>query len=203
MILSGWHQYYLDYLFAPRTLVYRNNPRLIVEAGPQTLVLSGVNIRPITPTKCMFILEMEKPSEYKYVPIVKNYTIEIKNGPDMEAKKMDNFLFMAFGMRLDYGKQNIIEIFEIISKKKKTSFNAIIGFNKELVLKEGMPIIDYSLEVTRLFNLSYRCLFSSFMVAVRMADKPFKSIDYDVMSLIMPFSDKDQQLINNYNLCKK
>lgn len=199
--LCGWYQDYLNYLFERKTLTLNSQTKPVIEVGPQVLMLSKVNIRPMTINKSMYVFELVKESlEEKYIPIIKSYTVSlINNKPDEECQRMTIFVKRAFDKDINFKKQSFIEIFDIMNKCKKQHFNAIVGHNRELVLSKGLPVPDKSEVVVKaLGNYQFKTRYSAMIMDARTLDSDFLTKDYDVFKLIRPYSQKDMDLIDFY-----
>jgi len=199
--LIGWYRDYINYLFERRTLTFNNVTRPIIEVGPQVLMLSKVNIRPMTITKSMFVFELIKESlDEKYIPIIKSFTVTFANNkPDEECQRMAVFMKRAFDKDINFKKQNFIEIFDVMNKLKKQHFNAIIGHNKELVLSKGQPSFNTNEVVVRaLGTKQFNNRYSAIIMDARTIDQDFLTKDYDIFKLMRPYTKKDMDIINNY-----
>lgn len=199
--LEEKHMDFLNYLFMTRTLMYGSTVRPIVEAGPQVLMLRDVTLRPLSPSKCIYTFEFIKEDPIiKYVPIFKKYEVTIIQGKcNDDGVRMSNMLSMAYGLPINFKKESFIEVFTHVTKLKKKSFNAVIAFKRELIVNKGNISIDDSyLAMKAQGPTTFKSLFSSFIVNIKTIEQPILSTDYDVTSLIMEHSEKDQFLINKF-----
>jgi len=200
--LDESHMDYLNYLFMSRTLTYGSTSRPIIEAGPQVLMLKDVNIRPLSPFKCIYTFEIIKDHPtIKYIPIIKTYEVIITQGKvNNDGFRMMNFLQLSFNMIISFEKSNFIKIYTDTITCKKKSFNAVIAYNRELIVSKGKIVIDDSYLAVKIFGYTtFKSLFSSYIILIKMIDDPIYSTDYDVRSLMADYTEKDQFLINKFS----
>ena len=182
---------FLQYLFAKKTVMIGTKTKTVCEVGQQKLRLSAINMRPMKETQCMFILEFlkDKHIEEVYVPIVIEYTVSIKNGPDEMMTRLINLIRMAFKETLDVSK-NLPDVYTQLARLRGRYVNAVVKHKSTVVQEKGRVVYDDSVITKELFGKNEpKTDRSAYIARVRHIDRPYQSYEINYYTLIDPPKD--------------
>lgn len=201
-LITGWYKEYFDFLYQERTIVVGKISKRMIEPGQQLLTVEKVELRPMNLQKAIVSIIMKKHHDtIDYAPIIRQYTIEVVNNkPDNEYLRLQGFLTLGFAKKkLQYTDRLIQNIYESTRKIQGQSLNVVVAHERELVLRNGLPIPSEDRRLIRLFPKEpFVVKHNPVIIRVNTIDKEFNTSDYNIYTLLLPLSEKDKSIIKYY-----
>lgn len=184
-------EYFLYYLFTKQIVAVNTKTKTVCEVGQQRLRLFAINMRPMKETQCVFILEFikDKRNDEVYQPIVIEYTVSVKDGPDANMTKLTNLIRMAFKEHITIDK-GLVDVYSQLARMRGRYVNAIIKHKTFIVMDKGKVVYDDSLYVRELFgNMEPKTDHVAYIYRIRHESKPYHSTEINYFTLIDPPKD--------------
>lgn len=193
---------YLYYLFRKKVLEHGSKVKTVTEVGQQALKVTEVGVRPLRVDQALYVLIVckDKTEEEQYVPITLEYKVTVTDGqPDIEGRKLSNFMYKAFDHHLDYSG-GPSGVYTQLAKHKNKYFNAIIRHKVKLQTDgNGKPVYDQDpLVCAHVSRTLFMNTHLAYIQNVRPVDHKFRSSDIDWHNLFDDYDDRDKSIINNY-----